>query len=58
MKSRIFRGIFLVAILTWISCLALIMGALYLQYNDESEQELYNEAYFVARAVEESGGRE
>ncbi len=55
MKSRIFRGIFLVAILTWISCLALIMGALYLQYNDESEQELYNEAYFVARAVEESG---
>ncbi len=55
MKNRIFKGVFLVAILTWVACLALIMGALYIQYSGESERELRNEAYLVARAVESSG---
>lgn len=55
MKSRIFKGIFLVAILVWLACLVLILGALYLQYNGEYVRELKNEANIVARAVEISG---
>lgn len=55
MKKRIFRGIFVVAILVWISCMTLIMGALYLQYNGEDELTLKNEAGLVANAVERSG---
>ena len=56
MKSRIFKGIFLVAILVWIACMILIMGALYMQYNGEYVRELKNEAYLVAHAVEQNGG--
>ena len=55
MKNRIFKGIFLVAILVWLACLILILGALYLQYNGEYARELKNEANIVARAVEVSG---
>lgn len=55
MKNRIFKGIFLVAILVWLACLVLILGALYLQYNGEYVRELKNEANIVARAVEVSG---
>ncbi len=55
MKNRIFKGIFQVAILVWLACLILIMGALYLQYNGEYVRELKNEANIVARAVEISG---
>ena len=55
MKNRIFKGIFLVAILVWLACLVLILGALYLQYNGEYARELKNEANIVARAVEVSG---
>lgn len=40
MKNRIFKGIFLVAILVWLACLILILGALYLQYNGEYAREL------------------
>ena len=57
MKSRIFKGIFLVAILVWIACMILIMGALYMQYNGEYVRELKNEAYLVAHAVEQNGGK-
>ena len=56
MKSRIFKGIFLVAILVWIACMILIMGALYMQYNGEYVRELKNEVYLVAHAVEQNGG--
>lgn len=56
MKNRIFKGIFLVAILVWIACMILIMGALYMQYNGEYVRELKNEAYLVAHAVEQNGG--
>lgn len=55
MKNRIFKGIFLVAILVWIACMILIMGALYMQYNGEYVRELKNEAYIVAHAVEQNG---
>ncbi len=55
MKSRIFKGIILIAILVWLACLVLILGALYLQYNGEYVRELKNEANIVARAVEISG---
>ena len=55
MKNRIFKGIFLVAILVWLACLVLILGALYLQYNGEYARELKNEANIVARAGEVSG---
>ena len=55
MRSRIFKGVFLVAILVWLACLSLIMGALYLQYNGEAEKELRNQAYLVASAVETGG---
>lgn len=55
MKNRIFRGIFGVAILVWISCLVLILGALYLQYTGEYSREMRNEAHLVAEAVQLSG---
>lgn len=55
MKNRIFRGIFGVAILVWISCLVLILGALYLQYTGEYTREMKNEAHLVAEAVKLSG---
>ena len=56
MRNRIFKGIFLVAILVWIACMILVMGALYMQYNGEYTRELKNEAYIVAHAVEQNGG--
>lgn len=55
MKNRIFKGIFGVAILVWISCLVLILGALYLQYTGEYSRELKNEAHLVAEAVKLGG---
>lgn len=55
MKNRIFKGIFGVAILVWISCLVLILGAIYLQYTGEYSQELRNKAHLVAEAVKLSG---
>ena len=55
MKNRIFRGIFSVAILVWIACLVLILGALYLQYNGQYAKELRMQSNLVARAVEIGG---
>ena len=55
MKNRIFRGIFSVAILVWISCLVLILGALYLQYNEQYAQELRMQSRLVAQALETGG---
>lgn len=55
MKQRIFKGSFLVGISVWLSCLVLILGALYVQYNDEYSKELKNEAYIVGHAVEIGG---
>lgn len=56
MKSRIFKSTFIVAILVWLSCLTLILGALYFQYGKQYKSELKNEAYIVAAAVESAGG--
>lgn len=55
MKNRIFRGIFSVAILVWIACLVLILGALYLQYNGQYAKELRMQSNLLARAVEIGG---
>lgn len=55
MKQRIFKGSFLVGISVWLSCLVLILGALYVQYNDEYSKELKNEAYIVGHVVEIGG---
>ncbi len=55
MKNRIFRGIFSVAILVWVSCLILILGALYLQYNGQYAENLRTQSRLVARAVELCG---
>ncbi|MDD4377451.1 MAG: ATP-binding protein [Eubacteriales bacterium] len=55
MKNRIFKGIFYVAILVWISCLVLILGALYSQYSGQYQIELKNEAHLVAQGINTSG---
>ena len=55
MKRRIFKGSFLVGISVWLSCLMVILGALYMQYNEEYSKELKNEAYIVGHAVEIGG---
>lgn len=55
MKNRIFKSTFLVAILVWLACMTLILGALYMQYSKEYHGELKNEAYLLAHAVEVSG---
>lgn len=55
MKNRIFRGIFIVAILVWVACLTLIMGALYLQYTGQDSRELKNEATLVASGINTGG---
>ena len=54
MRERIFKGSFIVAILVWIACLVLILGALYIQYNNEYAGELKNQAYMVGHGVEKS----
>lgn len=55
MRNRIFKTTFMVAILVWISCMILILGALYLQYNQEDELTMKHEAELVAHAVEQNG---
>ncbi|MGF6376499.1 two-component system phosphate regulon sensor histidine kinase PhoR [Clostridiales Family XIII bacterium PM5-7] len=55
MRNRIFKGIFGVATLVWVSCLVLIMSALYMQYTGEYSREMKNEAHLVAEAVKLSG---
>ena len=55
MRNRIFRGIFLVAILVWVSCLVLILGALYLQYNGQYAEGLRTQTRLVERAIEIGG---
>ncbi len=55
MRNRIFRGIFCVALAVWLACLVLVMGALYTQYSKQYNKSIKNEAYIVAKAVDESG---
>jgi two-component system phosphate regulon sensor histidine kinase PhoR len=55
MRNRIFRGIFCVALAVWLACLVLVMGALYTQYSQQYNKSIRNEAYIVAKAVDESG---
>ena len=55
MRNRIFRGIFCVALAVWLACLVLVMGALYTQYSHQYNKSIKNEAYIVAKAVDESG---
>lgn len=55
MKNKIFKGIFCVALIVWIACMVLIMGALYSQDSSQNQRELKNEAYILGNAVSELG---
>lgn len=55
MRERIFKGSFIIAILVLAACMVLIMGAQYIQYNNEYAEELKNQAYMVGHGVEQSG---
>lgn len=55
MRNRIFWGIFCVALAVWLACLVLVMSALYTQYSHQYNNSIKNEAYIVAKAVDESG---
>jgi len=55
MRERIFKGSFIIALLVLAACMVLIMGALYIQYNNEYAEELKNQAYMVGHGVEQSG---
>ena len=55
MRNRIFKGIFMVAVLVWAACLTIIVGIIYSQYSSDYAGELKTEAYLAARGVEESG---
>jgi len=55
MRTKIFKGIFCVALAVWLACMVIIMGALYTQYSNQYKLSLKNEAYLVANAVQLSG---
>lgn len=55
MTKKIFRSIFLVAIVVLLACLALIMGVLYSYYNTQQENQLKTELALAADGVENGG---
>ena len=55
MTKKIFRSVFLVAMVVFLSCLALIMGVLYQYYTTQQENQLHSELMFAASGVENGG---
>lgn len=55
MTRRIFRTIFLVAMVVLLACLGLIMGVLYDYFNQLQQVQLRNQLEMVAHGVEEAG---
>ncbi len=55
MTKKIFRSIFIVAMVAFLACLALIMGVLYSYYGSVQENQLAAELSFAAQGVEQNG---
>ena len=55
MKKRIFKGIFYVAIIVWLACLVLIIGAMYNQYSQKDANELKSVTYTIAHGINKCG---
>ncbi len=55
MSRRIFWGIFLVAVLAILACLALILGMDYRAYVAEHEEKVKEETEYILKGVEQSG---
>lgn len=55
MTKKIFRSIFIVAMIVFLSCFALIMGVLYNYYNAQQESGLKTELSLVADGIENVG---
>lgn len=55
MTKKIFRSIFIVAMVVFLACLALIMGVLYSYYGSVQENQLAAELSFAAQGVEQNG---
>ena len=55
MSRRIFWGIFLVAVLVILACLALILGMDYRAYVAEHEEKVKEETEYILKGVEQSG---
>ena len=55
MTKRIFRSIFVVAMVVFIACMALIMGVLYNYYDNVEQKQLKHEMLLAAEGVEAGG---
>ena len=55
MSKRIFWGIFLVAIMVIVACLALILGVDYRAYVNEHEGKMKEETEYILKGVEQNG---
>lgn len=54
-ETKIFKHIFLVAMVVFVSCIALTLCSLYSYFSAEHNAEIRDEASYVAAAVEENG---
>lgn len=52
MKKRIFQNTLLVSLLTFVSCMMIIMGVLYRYFDNQIMKELKSEAAYIATSVE------
>lgn len=55
MKSKIFRSTFFVAVLVFLSCIAIFMGVLHEYFGNVQEKQLRSELALARAAVEEEG---
>ncbi len=55
MKKKIFCGIFVVSVLTFLACLALILGVLYSYFDGQLIDGLHTESSLIATGVETGG---
>lgn len=55
MKDKIFRGIFYVAIIVWVSSLLLILGVMYPSYTSQLEKDLKTEVEILGSGIEFAG---
>ena len=55
MTNKIFRSVFFTSVLVLLSCLVLVMGALYGFFEKQIKKELESEASYIAYAMENGG---
>ena len=55
MKRKIFSGIFLVSVLTFLACLVLILGVLYNYFDMQLIEGLHTEGTTIAAGIEAGG---